>query len=596
MTKVFLLKFLALFFIVFSVFSAYGQKVKYKDIYALLSTKQYEQAEPFLKKYLKDNDDNPNAFLYMGIVFQEKSLKNDILKQTKASIANMDSATIFYEKAYKVVDDREVRRNKEYYQAYNRRDLRTGEFGVKLSDIQFDIQKKVEGIKERIDKVKMVKHYFSLADTLYKKSNSLFVSIQNNFPSERQLYLRADENTVKDLSLLSVKFDSCVKAFENYKASSSSLGKTGYNQVLSSVEINDFKKDGAARVDFYQDNVEVWDYKKFAEKSKAIIEKEIFPMREHLLAYDVEINKLRERLNNDSLSVRSDLTKLIDKLLYEQLRKFDPDPLPMEVFSLKTSDLEYRSSILENKALRDSSNVHLQLTLINTEVRYLHKLDSIATKLSKSDIDQKALDYAHFISNTYSNTAVLKSYISTLYNYSVREKTDKQKILANRMNALRWVVDGLDSIPLAKESISHKYKPLYILSEKYTFGLSYKDSLSAEGYFYTIVPSRKPEVKIPFQVDKAAFKESRLPSTKALTYSDGAGQIYYVLVYGERAVKDKYPASLAKIYRSDGLAWNSNYQLGFLPKEINFRPDTGELIIKNDTQLTVIDKNGKIIK
>jgi len=43
----------------------YGQKVKYKDIFALLNSKQYEQAEPFLKRYLRENDDNPNAYLLM---------------------------------------------------------------------------------------------------------------------------------------------------------------------------------------------------------------------------------------------------------------------------------------------------------------------------------------------------------------------------------------------------------------------------------------------------------------------------------------------------------------------------------------------------
>src|SRR5688572_13929511 len=93
MTKVALIKFIVLFLFATTV---YGQKVKYKDIFGLLNTKQYEAAEPFLKKYLKENDDNPNAFLFMGITFQEKSSKEDILRRTARAISYMDSAIYFY--------------------------------------------------------------------------------------------------------------------------------------------------------------------------------------------------------------------------------------------------------------------------------------------------------------------------------------------------------------------------------------------------------------------------------------------------------------------------------------------------------------------
>ena len=85
----------------------------------------------------------------MGNIYQEKASKNDVLKQTALAIANMDSAIFHYDKARKTLDEREVRKNKEYYEAYNRRDLRTGEFGVKLSDIQFDIEKKIESHKHQ---------------------------------------------------------------------------------------------------------------------------------------------------------------------------------------------------------------------------------------------------------------------------------------------------------------------------------------------------------------------------------------------------------------------------------------------------------------
>src|SRR5690606_1233358 len=173
-------------------------------------------------------------------------------------------------------------------------DLRTGEFGVKLSDIQFDISKKVEALKERISAVKMTSAYFSLADSAYRKANALFASLQKKFPAENQLYLRADEATIKSLTRLGQQYDSCVKAFSAYKAASSLVGKTGYNQELTVVPIEDFKAQGASPADLYQDKVKLWNYREFADEALAVVREEILPLREHLVDYDTQINKLSE--------------------------------------------------------------------------------------------------------------------------------------------------------------------------------------------------------------------------------------------------------------------------------------------------------------
>ena len=595
MTKVGLIKTLLFCFL---VSTALGQKIKYKEIYGLLGSKQYESAEPFLKRYLKDNIDNPNAYLYMGIIFQEKSLKGDVLKQTLRVIANMDSAINNYDKAYKTITEKEVKRNSEYYEIYNRRDLRTGEFGVKLSDIQFDLEKKMEGLRERIDRVKMVKYYFSLADTLYKSTNKLYVSIQEQYPGANALYLRANEITTSNLTGLVQRFDSCMKAFDNYKASLSNLGKTGYNQSLFIHDINDFKSDGVSLSNFYQDEVAVWNYKKFAEQAKDIIVKEIIPMREHLVTYDIEINKLRDKVSRDSTSVNSDLTKLIDKLLTQQLEKFDKEPLPISVFNLKIADLQYRSVVFENRAFHDSTNVNLKLTLANKELQYINRLDSIASKLMETDLDAKGLNYEHFIINTYSNAIVLKSYIKALKEYAERERKKIDQQLAIRMNSLRWLINVPDSIPLFTNPSHSSFKPLVVVPEKYTVGLHYADSISVNGYLYSITPSRVSDVKVIFPVEIKSFKESELKAISSITFSVSRSQIYFVLIYLTNPNKEnKFFATLAKIYRSDGLAWSSNYALNFIPSEILFKQETGELIIKDSTTLvSIIDKNGKLIK
>jgi hypothetical protein len=289
---------------------------------------------------------------------------------------------------------------------------------------------------------------------------------------------------------------------------------------------------------------------------------------------------------------------LIDKLLMDQLRKFDDEPLPMEVFTLKIADLEYRSAVLENRSNPDSTNIHTRLNMLNKELKYLNKLDSTANKLYASDLESKSANYLYFVKNTDNNSSVLKSFISGLKEYAEREKKLKAETLARYNKALQWLVVGSDSIPLVQARADSKFKPLVIIDEKYTAGLHYTDSLNPSGYLYTINPSRIPDVKVLFPVEKQSFKQARILSSKAVSFSDAAGQIYFVLIFSDRSDKDnKFAATLAKIYRSDGLAWSMNYQLDFMPKEISFKAESGELIVRGgDNQQNTMDKNGKLMK
>jgi hypothetical protein len=578
------------------VSSASAQKVKYKDIYALLSTKQYESAEPFLNRYLKETTDNPSAHLYKGIICQEKSAKDDPLKQTLRMQSNIDSAIMFYDIAYKGITEKELKKNGEYYTAYNRRDLRTGEFGVTLSDIQYDLEKRMEGLRERKDRIRMVKHYFQLADTLYLKSQALYRSLQNAYKGERELYLRSDEHLVQKLAALGLRFDSCVKAFDQYRSACGLMGKTGYNQTLEGRQITDFSKEGSTESDFYASKVVLWDYTTFANRIKYGIETDIFPMRQHLIAYDGELNKLRVKLSSERVSVHSDLTTLIDRLLMEQLKKYDQQPLPMELFSLKIADLEYRSLLLEQKMRTDTASFHTRIEMARKAFASATLLDSLSLNLSSKNIDSLVLDYQHFVNDTYGSAAAVKTFIGTTGEFAIEAKHHEQGRLSRFMEQMRWIVNGVDSIPLFVGDMRLKYRPLVVIDERYTAGLHYADSLSPMGYLYSINASRTPEVKVTFPVEKASFSEDQLTSSKALSYTDAAGHLYFALIYNEQFDQEsKCSATLAKIYKSDGLAWSMNCKLSFLPTELQFASLSGELTIlgANGEQATV-DKSGKL--
>lgn len=130
----------------FSGVTAIAQKVKYKDIFALLKNKQYDAAEPLLKKYIETETDNPNAFLYLGIILTERFDKM-LTEDAQASIVR-EAARDNLVKAKMGITEKEVSRNEEYYAIYKRRNLRTGKIGVTLSDVITDIDNRLAKLSE----------------------------------------------------------------------------------------------------------------------------------------------------------------------------------------------------------------------------------------------------------------------------------------------------------------------------------------------------------------------------------------------------------------------------------------------------------------
>lgn len=580
--------------------SAYGQKVKYKDLFVLLNARQFDQAEPFLKKYLKDNDDNPNAHLFMGQIYQERSLKADVLKESGDCKRLADSAVFFYGLAFKGITEKEIKKNDEYYQSYSRRDLRTGEFGIKLSDIQLDLEKRIQTMKDRGAKVTQLNSQFVRIESAYAKTIKAFSEVQAAYPASREMLLQSDEKLVTNLHHLADLFDSTVHHFSQYKTTLTSMGKTGYNQSLSFQEIKDLKTNLGPLPDFYADDVKLHDFKKWALGTIEIIDRDVVPLRKELIAYDIEINKLAEKVRKDSVSVVGDMKGIEQKLTINPVAKFDPAPMPLEVFKMKLAELRYASLRVENKKLRDSSDLIVKVKALEREWKTIAAADSISGSLMQRNLDEEVANYQHFVTNAYGTMAVLKSLIKATHEYAIVEKSKREQAVKRAKASLDWLVIQNDSIPLIQgHEGKGNIRPL-LINDQLTIGLRYEQDTVATGYLYTITPSRVPDVKVSYPVDVISFAKRNLPVTKALSRSDSKGQVFYALIYSETKTGEKYPATIAKIYRTDGLSWSNNYQFDFLPSELIINTETGELSVKTtsasgENKLVIVDKNGKLL-
>jgi hypothetical protein len=572
-----------------------AQKVKYKDLMVLLNAKQYDQAEPHLKKYLKENTDNPSAYLFMAITYHEKSLKNDVLKQTEILTANIDSAILFYDKAYPIITEKEIKRNSENYQMYTRRDLITGEFGVKQSDVLLDIETRTKGLKERKEKVKLLKNYFKLSEAQYLRANNFYKELQEQFDTKKELYLLSDDVLVLSLEKLASTFDSCQATFKNYKTTTQAIGKTGYNQTIDLLEIKDFKKEGSTLIDFMEDDLKLWNYSEWSKKTIRIIKDEVYPVRNELLVFDSELNKLREKIKKDSLPVNA--LELKKNPLFTNLKKWDNDPMPSGVFNMKISELEYMTEETKKNKLKGGENIPKRIQLVKNELHLLKSLDSAThTLLTTTEWEQDAKFYKSYISGAYGTVDVLKNLIHSMQEFSKREAHAKTKELEELSHSLKWVVDESDSIPLFKDVPDELiYRPM-VIAETYTAGVKLTESHPI-GYFYSISPARTAEQKITFQVDTATITSRNIPLIKGISLST-AEPAYFVLLYSESKVEGKTPVSLAKISKKNGLEWTSTFSTDLPPVDMKYTAINGELSIRTsgidgDNKIVALDKTGK---
>jgi hypothetical protein len=128
-------------------FTVWGQSMKYDDLLPLLNNKQYQLAAPFLKKYVKENRPNANAYLYLGIIYQENAAAEFNADRKKLFL---DSANLYFMLAGSHLTLAHVKANEKYYQMYARRDLRSGALGVKYEDIRFDLEMRKSSVTSEL--------------------------------------------------------------------------------------------------------------------------------------------------------------------------------------------------------------------------------------------------------------------------------------------------------------------------------------------------------------------------------------------------------------------------------------------------------------
>ncbi|MBL7866166.1 MAG: hypothetical protein JNK10_14915, partial [Cyclobacteriaceae bacterium] len=295
-------------------------------------------------------------------------------------------------------------------------------------------------LKDRARMAKTLKSQFSASENSYKKALRQFALIQARYPDLRSLYLQADDSVMLQLRQLAVTYDSCHIHFNDYKSTAKQMGKIGYNQDFDPQDILDFKRE-LTPADFYADDIKIQDFKRWALGTSEVLDKEMKPLRDKLVARDIELNKLQQQVKKDSVSVRQELQLLRSKG-FPELVRIDPDPLPLQVFRMKEAEIEFGCQVVENKVYRDSASLRFQVEALTKEISAARKLDSLAGNLVERDLEKETENYGHYVKTAYGSTSVLKSLIRGTKEMALREIIRREDVIKRKGEALKWIIDG----------------------------------------------------------------------------------------------------------------------------------------------------------
>lgn len=565
-----------------------AQRVKYKDLFQLLDAKKYDQAEPFLKTFLRNpkNASHANAHLQMAKIYQERSGISDPVRQADRAISYADSAVIHYTKARNSLNEKEVKKNEEYYQAYLRRDLRTGKIGIKVSDITFDLEKKIEALENRKVRISRAKSLLTKADSVYSRANTAFVELQKAFADINSLYLQANDSLLKVLTFLGQQHETAMNHLEDFRQTARGLSSAEDQIVFKEVNIQDFGSEGSEKSSFYHDHVRIWKYDHWSERVKKTIEEEIIPTKMLLLQYHRQIGDLENKTKYDSTLYHDEIWELEEALKELAILKYDSFSLPFYLLGYRLAEIAYWGTYLQNEKMRDSLDVLLQVEMARKDLEAVRVAEGFISVLRDLEMEA-AKPYPQLIEEAHSGGAGLTSFIERKEMFVKAAMVRHREDFTNRDLESRWMIHKNDSIPLFSLDAlpvgpGEVYYPIVIREESYTAGVVISGSHPVKGYFSFIDRSRRPGSVVYFEITDSL----KLEDIQMVSAFEHDSLQYYLLAYFPVHEQDNWMGNLMKASNAEGLIWNKTIDLGRKPESL--------LVSSKGTQVVITYKSSEI--
>lgn len=558
------------------LFTAEAQKIKYKDLYPILAAKNYEEGGPKLIQFLSDvkNQEEPNANLQMALWLESRFMDYDIVDDSTNLYLVGDSAIYYLEKSKSLITEKELKKKDEYYQAFFRRDLRTGEFGIKVSDVHLDIEKKVEAVETRIADVKEMHRMVIKVEDYQAAAMEAYKGLATRFTVYNNLLIGADEEAQAGLSTIEENGSQSTASAESVKSLATKLGSEKYSNDTKLKSIAEYGVDGMTASNIRSGLIEIWNYAEWASAARSEILGGIALFKTMVTNYSDEVRAKKAKVKKSQNAEIDDFPVNLE----EQFNKYDPEStveklLKVEMYEariIKQVDLQL------NTALMDSSLIGSQLEIFEKAYSDAKEMNLLIESISTDDLETSKKKYKDYIESFFQSYVTASKYVLEMQKWSRRQVGWLGDAVEFWSEKNRWGMDAENeevNYPLfvqdAPEGGFMTLKvPVQSPDEIVAFGA---DLNSKKGYVASFGPDRVAKWKLDFD----------LPGTETVNYvSDSIPTIagsesFYI--YNASAQENNF---VVVSYKPEGqLNWGTVVTINKKPVDFKFDDLTQELTI-----------------
>jgi len=440
---------IAVFFITSFVSNTEAQRIRYKNLFPILQSKDYKSAEPQLLKFLEENDDEANAYFYLGEIIVSKLDTVEIFPTTEKFDSMANKAIESYKKAITLVDDREVRKNDDYYAAYNRRDLRTGKFGIKKSDIHLDYENKIKAVQERKELIAELHQLRDRSIKEYEEFTTIVEDFYRKYPDEAAFVLRAKSEDIEDSKRVINGYEQFIDTFQQLTHKLKKINHPLYTPQIKIIRIVTWSELKPLKVDFSDFSITIQDYAEYLNALIGKIDAEVEPLKELLYKTGEKFNQAMA--TNAEVKDSASIVKMtIPEELKSALNQFDKSKVILNLLEYKNQKSQTRllTNVNLYPVLADSSNVYQRANLVQEYREMLSSQLGLIETIEENINDRTIEDFQQFFAGF---KPTIEAYIQTektITNEKLGLVAEKSEEMARQIQFFHYKSDSVYLTPL----------------------------------------------------------------------------------------------------------------------------------------------------